>query len=198
MVYDPVGVAGIISPWNYPLAPSFVDAIPALFAGNGVVIKPDDRTPYTALRLRELFVEAGLCQAVTGDGAAVGSALVERVDHITFTGSTETGRVVAEHVEDARERGAELARDIECGTVNVNDAYATAYAAPGAPMGGTENSGIGHRQGPEGLKRYVEEKTIGTSRVGPAGPPPFVPDRLYAWGMLTATRLYRRLRKRLR
>ena len=69
---------------------------PALFAGNGVVIKPDDRTPYTALRLRELFVEAGLCQAVTGDGAAVGSALVERVDHVTFTGSTETGRIVAE------------------------------------------------------------------------------------------------------
>lgn len=58
VTYDPVGVAGIISPWNYPLALSFIDAIPALVAGNGVGIKPDDRTPYTAFRLRVLYVEA--------------------------------------------------------------------------------------------------------------------------------------------
>ena len=370
--YDPVGVAGVITPWNYPVALSIVDAIPALVAGNAVVLKPDDRTPYTALRLRDLLVEAGLpeavCQIVTGDGAEVGSALVERVDHVTFTGGAETGRTVAaqagrnlvdcslelggknpllvladadigqavrgalvgsfrnagqlclaaeriyveepryepflarfveataelslglthgygpdvgslidgdqlervaEHVADARERGAtvqvggrerpdvgafvyeptvltdvpddslpaceetfgpvvrvepvpsaeaaveaandsvyglnaavftgdrqrgvDIARRIDCGTVNVNNAYVAGYAAPGAPMGGTGDSGIGHRHGPEGLKRYVEPRTVSTSRIGPVDTPPLVPDSLYARGVLSMTRLYRRL-----
>lgn len=96
-----------------------------------------------------------------------------------------------------RECGAEIARDIECGIVNANDAYATAYAAPGAPMGGLKDSGIGHRQGPEGLKRYVEAKTIGTSRIGPIGSR-LVPDRLYARAVRSWSRLYRRLRRKLR
>ena len=375
--YDPIGVIGVISPWNYPLTLSFIDAIPALVAGNAVVIKPDDRTPFTALRMAELFIEAGLPEElvpiVTGEGGEVGPALIDRVDYLTFTGSSETGRIVAEqagrnlidcslelsgknpfivladadvgmaargaieacfsnagqiclaaeriyveeprykefleefvkrteklevgfsyefgpnvgsiidetqlervasHVEDAKARGAtvhtggkkrpdvgpyfyeptiltdapddslpaceetfgpvvtvepvpsaqaavakandsnhglnasiwtgnrkqgiELARDIESGMVNVNDAYAAAYAAPGAPMGGVKESGIGRRQGPEGLMRYVEPKTIASSRIGPIGKPPLVPERVYAWGTLRGTALLRRFRKALR
>ena len=98
--YDPVGVVGVISPWNYPLVLSFTDLIPALLAGNGVVLKPDEKTPFTALRLAELLVDAGLLEGVltvvTGDGPTVGGTLIDYVDYITFTGSSETGRTVAE------------------------------------------------------------------------------------------------------
>ena len=98
--YDPVGIVGVISPWNYPLTLSFADLIPALLAGNGVVLKPDEKTPFTALRLAELLEEAGLpagvLSVVTGDGPTVGGTIIDTVDYITFTGSSETGRTVAE------------------------------------------------------------------------------------------------------
>jgi len=95
----PVGVVGIISPWNYPLNLAISDAIPALLAGNAVVLKPDEHTPYAVLRAVELLHEAGLppdlCQVVTGHGETVGPALIDRVDYVGFTGSTATGRRVA-------------------------------------------------------------------------------------------------------
>ncbi len=96
----PRGVVGVISPWNYPLTLATGDALPALLAGNGVVLKPDAQTPFTALLAVELLVEAGLprdlVQVVTGDGPVLGTALVEGVDFLMFTGSTATGRLVAE------------------------------------------------------------------------------------------------------
>ncbi len=97
---EPVGVVGVISPWNYPLTLSITDVIPALLAGNAVVLKPDEKTPYVALELVRLLTEAGLpedvCTVVTGEGAVVGPALIDRVDYLAFTGGTDTGRVVAE------------------------------------------------------------------------------------------------------
>lgn len=94
----PIGVVGVIAPWNYPLTLAISDALAALVVGNTVVIKPDPQTAGTALRVRELVVEAGappeVVQVVTGDGATTGAALVEEVDHICFTGSTATGRQV--------------------------------------------------------------------------------------------------------
>lgn len=96
----PKGVIGIIAPWNYPLTLSVSDAIPALIAGNAVVIKPDSQTVLTALRALELLTEAGvpegLVQVVVGDGPVVGTAIVEQADYVCFTGSTATGRLVAE------------------------------------------------------------------------------------------------------
>jgi succinate-semialdehyde dehydrogenase/glutarate-semialdehyde dehydrogenase len=96
----PKGVVGVISPWNYPLTLAVSDALPALLAGNGIVLKPDSQTPFTALAAIELLVEAGvpgeLVQVVTGPGPEIGPALIERVDFLMFTGSTATGRVVAE------------------------------------------------------------------------------------------------------
>lgn len=96
----PLGVVGIISPWNYPLYLGVGDAIPALLAGNAVVSKPDSQTALTLLWTRALMLEAGLpedlWQIVVGDGDVVGSALVDRVDYVGFTGSTATGRAVAE------------------------------------------------------------------------------------------------------
>jgi succinate-semialdehyde dehydrogenase/glutarate-semialdehyde dehydrogenase len=98
--HHPLGVVGIIAPWNYPLTLSISDAIPALAAGNGVVLKPDGQTPFIALRAAELLEEAGLprglMQVVTGSGSELGPHLIEGSDYIMFTGSTKTGRTVAE------------------------------------------------------------------------------------------------------
>ncbi len=375
--YDPVGVVGIVSPWNYPLTLAMTDAIPALLAGNAVVCKPDAKTPFVALALADLLEKAGLpagvLEVVTGEGPVVGPALIDRVDYVAFTGSTETGRTVAEragrnlidcslelggknpmvvladadvetaargaiqgaftnagqlclaperiyvdesrydefldafvgatrslslglafdygpdvgslingdqlervesHVEDAvadgasvlsggrhrpdvgpfvyeptiltgvdpgsrvaceetfgpvvsvtpvpdaeaaieaandspyglnasvwtadRERGREVAREIDCGTVCVNDAYTAGWAAVDAPMGGFGDSGLGRRHGPEGLRRYLEARTVATSRVGPLAPPRGVPTSWFVRGLTALTRVQRRLQGWLR
>jgi succinate-semialdehyde dehydrogenase / glutarate-semialdehyde dehydrogenase len=94
----PVGVVGVIAPWNYPLTLALSEAIPALLAGNGVVLKPDPQTTLSALWAAELLAEAGLPDGLLGvvaGGGDVGSALVDHVDHVAFTGSTATGRKVA-------------------------------------------------------------------------------------------------------
>ena len=372
VTYDPVGVVGVISPWNYPLTLAMTDAIPALLAGNAVVCKPDERTSYIALALADLFEQAGLpedlFQIVTGNGATVGPALLDEVDHVAFTGGTETGRTVAEqagrnlidcslelggknpmlvlddadtetaargaakgaftnagqlclaperiyvderrydgfvdafvgatrrlecglefdygpdvgslidgdhldvvrgHVESAvadgasllsggrarpdigpfcheptiltdvdpdsrvaceetfgpvvsvypvsgveeaierandseyglnasvwtsdRERGRAVARKIDCGTVCVNDPYTVGWAATDAPMGGFGDSGLGRRHGPEGLRRYVDTRTIATSRIGPLDAPPGVSPHWFARFMIGLTKVQRRL-----
>jgi len=98
--HHPKGVVGVIAPWNYPMALSISDAIPALIVGNAVVIKPDSTTPYSTLALAELLYEAGLPRdllaVVPGPGSVVGSAMAETCDYLMFTGSTATGRVLAE------------------------------------------------------------------------------------------------------
>jgi len=95
----PKGVVGIISPWNYPFALSISDAIPALLAGNAVVVKPDIQTSLSPLLGAELLEQAGLpsgvFQIVVGDGPTTGAALVDHADYIGFTGSSASGRVVA-------------------------------------------------------------------------------------------------------
>ncbi|HEY6476289.1 MAG TPA: aldehyde dehydrogenase family protein [Polyangia bacterium] len=97
--YRPLGLIGVIGPWNYPLTNGFGDSIPALAAGNSTILKPSEVTPLTALALLEGLRECGLpddvLQVATGDGAT-GAALIEQVDMIMFTGSTRTGRKVAE------------------------------------------------------------------------------------------------------
>jgi succinate-semialdehyde dehydrogenase / glutarate-semialdehyde dehydrogenase len=95
----PKGVVGVIAPWNYPLVLAVSDALAALVAGNGIVIKPDSQTPFTALRAFELLEQAGLpeglVQVVTGPGRSVGTAIIDNTDYVMFTGSTSTGRSIA-------------------------------------------------------------------------------------------------------
>jgi succinate-semialdehyde dehydrogenase/glutarate-semialdehyde dehydrogenase len=337
-----------------------------------VVLKPDATTPYIALKSLELLEEAGLpedvFQIVTGPGAEVGPALIDRVDYLTFTGSTATGRTIAErcgrnlidcslelggknpmvvlpdadigqtvqgaidasftnagqlclaaeriyvhedvaeefterfvaatedltlgadydweidvgslvsashlekveaHVEDARdagatvltggqarpdvgpyvyeptiltdvteqadlcreetfgpvasiyevssveeaieeandtqyglngsvwtsdgERGREIARQIEAGTVSVNDAYISTYGSVDAPMGGMKDSGVGRRHGSEGILKYTEAQTVAEQRTGPMVPPGPVPNEWYAKAMTAALRVLKRL-----
>jgi acyl-CoA reductase-like NAD-dependent aldehyde dehydrogenase len=364
----PVGVVGVIAPWNYPLTLAVSDAIPALLAGNAVVLKPASETPLTALLVADLLREAGLpegvFEVVTGRGSTVGPAVIDAVDYVCFTGSTETGRTVARqaggnlidcslelggknpmvvmadadldaavdgaitgaftnagqlciaferlyvhrnvfedfrdrfvrrtraldlgasydysadvgslvsadqlatveaHVDDAvgksadllvggrarpdvgpyfyeptvlrgvtdemvlaREetfgpvvslaafdttdeavalandseyglnasvwttdgrRGREIARRIECGTVNVNDAYIASWASVDAPMGGMKQSGLGRRHGREGFLKYTESQTVAHQRGPRIGPPDWLPESWYETAMATALRL---------
>jgi succinate-semialdehyde dehydrogenase / glutarate-semialdehyde dehydrogenase len=370
--HHPVGVVGIIAPWNYPLTLSISDAIPALAAGNGVVLKPDGHTPFTALwgvaLLEEAGLPQGLMQVVTGSGSELGTPLVENTNYMMFTGSTAVGRKVAEqsgqnligasmelggknamlvlddasvkqavegaeralfsnagqlcisierlyvhesiaeeftqklaertrkmklgttldygsdmgslvsadqletvksHVEDAMEKGAEvlaggkprpdlgpyffeptllrrveegmtlfrdetfgpvvsistftdedevirrandseyglnfsvwtknarrgreLATRLQAGTVNVNEAYAAAWASVDAPMGGMKASGLGRRHGAEGIKKYTEAQTVAVQRVLPIAPPPMVGQGLWSRAMTFGLWLLRRV-----
>jgi len=371
---DPLGVVGVIAPWNYPMTLSMTDAIPALLAGNAVVCKPDERTPFVALVLAALLEEAGLppgaCGVVTGEGATVGPALIDRVDYVAFTGGTETGRTVAEqagrnligcslelggknpmvvladadvdraargavmgafanagqlclaperiYVEEGRyeafldafvgrtraldigaavgyghdvgslidgdhrdrvdeavegavadgasllaggrarpdagpfcyeptiltdvdpdaaitceetfgpvvavlpvsdegeaverannspyglnasvwtgdlDRGRSVAREIDCGTVCVNDPYLVGWGAIDAPMGGVGDSGVGRRHGPEGVRRFVDQRTIAASRVGPFDVLTRFPNALTTRAAVAAVGVQRRLRR---
>jgi acyl-CoA reductase-like NAD-dependent aldehyde dehydrogenase len=100
VTYSPVGVVGIITPWNYPLALQMLDVLPALAAGNTVVQKADNQTALVSLYARKLAIEAGFPESawtiVVGDGASVGNAITDSVDYVAFTGSTKTGKIVAE------------------------------------------------------------------------------------------------------
>jgi succinate-semialdehyde dehydrogenase/glutarate-semialdehyde dehydrogenase len=102
--FVPKGVVGVIAPWNYPLTLGITDAIPALLAGNGVVVKPDSQTPFAALWACRLLDEAGLppdlLHVVTGPGTELGPPLIESIDFLMFTGSTATGRRLAQQAAE--------------------------------------------------------------------------------------------------
>ena len=370
--HAPLGVVGIIAPWNYPLSMAITDALPALLAGNAVVVKPSELTPLTALAAADLLDEAGLppdlLHFVPGDGPTLGPTLIDHADFLHFTGSTPVGRIVAQqaaerligcslelggknpmlvlddadldkavegavracfssagqlciaaerlyvqrpvfeafaerfaaraaelrvegsyawdvemgslvsqdqldkvsgHVEDAVAKGATvlaggrplpeagplfyaptvldgvtpemelyrdetfgpvvslyafdtdaeavrlandtayglnasvwtenaarghaIARQIHAGTVNVNEAYAAAWASVDAPMGGMGQSGLGRRHGPEGILKYTEAQTVAAQRVVPAAPLPGMAVEVFARTALTGLRLLRRL-----
>ena len=141
--HHPRGVVGIIAPWNYPLTLAIGDAIPALMAGNGVVIKPDAQTPFSALWATSLLEEAGLPRGlvgvVTGRGTELGAPLIEAVDYLMFTGSTATGAKVA-----GQAAAALIDCSMELGGKNpllVLEDASLRRAVPGAVRGITSNSG---------------------------------------------------------
>ena len=99
VAHRPKGLVGVIAPWNYPLFLAVGDVVPALIAGNAVVSKADSQAPLSLLAARELAARAGLpdgvWQVVAGPGSVIGTALIDEVDHLAFTGSTATGRELA-------------------------------------------------------------------------------------------------------
>jgi succinate-semialdehyde dehydrogenase/glutarate-semialdehyde dehydrogenase len=112
---EPVGVVGMITPWNYPFGIPASEVVPTLFAGNAVVLKPAEETTLTAFLLRDLLEEAGLpadlLQVVPGRGEVTGQALAESgVDHLSFTGSTEVGN----HLREVT-AGTDTTLCLECG-----------------------------------------------------------------------------------
>ncbi|WUW26877.1 aldehyde dehydrogenase family protein [Streptomyces sp. NBC_01463] len=142
---EPLGVVGVIAPWNFPMPIAAWGTAPALAAGNAVVLKPAETTPLTALRLAELALEAGLpehlFQVLPGAGDETGDALVEHpgVAKIVFTGSTRVGRQIM----------AKCARQVkritlELGGKSPNIVFADAdveAAAAAAPLSFLDNAG---------------------------------------------------------
>jgi acyl-CoA reductase-like NAD-dependent aldehyde dehydrogenase len=142
---EPLGVVGLIVPWNFPIAISSWKLGPALACGNTVVLKPAELTPLTAMRLAELALEAGIpdgvLNVVPGSGSVVGKRLVEHPDvaKIGFTGSTEVGRGIMEGAAATIKRVT-----LELGGKSANLVFADAdleAAAASAPYAVFGNAG---------------------------------------------------------
>src|SRR6266850_353367 len=142
---EPLGVVGLIVPWNFPLNISSWKLGPALACGNTIVLKPAELTPLSALRLAELALEAGIPEGVinvlVGKGRIVGQRLVEHPDvaKIGFTGSTEVGRTVMKGAADTIKRVT-----LELGGKSANIVFAEAdleRAAAAAPYAVFDNAG---------------------------------------------------------
>ncbi|MFI0965680.1 aldehyde dehydrogenase family protein [Streptomyces sp. NPDC021080] len=142
---EPLGVVGVIAPWNFPMPIAAWGTAPALAAGNAVILKPAETTPLTALRLAELALDAGLpehlFQVLPGAGPVAGDALVRHpgVAKIVFTGSTAVGKQVLA-------KGSALLKRVtlELGGKSPNIVFADAdieAAAAAAPMSFLDNSG---------------------------------------------------------
>ncbi|WP_411114793.1 aldehyde dehydrogenase family protein [Streptomyces sp. 029-5] len=142
---EPLGVVGVIAPWNFPMPIAAWGTAPALAAGNAVLLKPAETTPLTALRLAELALEAGLpehlFQVLPGAGDIAGNALVEHpgVAKIVFTGSTRVGKQIVA-------KGSALLKRVtlELGGKSPNIVFADSdleLAAATAPMAFLDNSG---------------------------------------------------------
>jgi betaine-aldehyde dehydrogenase len=144
-VREPLGVVGLITPWNFPLAIASWKLAPALAAGNTVVLKPAELTPLTALRFAEIAMEAGVPEGVVnvvaGPGRTVGTRLVEHPDvaKVAFTGSTEVGRTIAAQAAATIKRVT-----LELGGKSANVVFADAdleRAAAAAPSAVFDNAG---------------------------------------------------------
>ncbi|AZM63240.1 aldehyde dehydrogenase [Streptomyces sp. WAC 01420] len=142
---EPLGVVGVIAPWNFPMPIAAWGTAPALAAGNAVLLKPAETTPLTALRLAELALTAGLpeglFQVLPGHGPVAGNALVEHpgVAKIVFTGSTAVGKQVWARGADRLKRVT-----LELGGKSPNIVFADAdleAAAAAAPMSFLDNAG---------------------------------------------------------
>jgi betaine-aldehyde dehydrogenase len=142
---EPLGVVGLITPWNFPLAIASWKVAPALAAGNTIVLKPAELTPLTALELERLALEAGfpegVLNVVNGPGRVVGERIVANADvaKIAFTGSTAVGRRVAELASQSIKRVT-----LELGGKSANVVFADAdleQAAASAPLAVFGNAG---------------------------------------------------------
>ena len=143
--HEPLGVVGIIVPWNFPMPIAGWGFVPALAAGNTVVLKPAEITPLTAMRLGELALEAGIpegvFQVLTGKGSVVGWRFVthEKVAKVCFTGSTEVGSKIMAGCADQIKRVT-----LELGGKSANVIFSDAdleLAAARAPGGVFDNAG---------------------------------------------------------
>jgi acyl-CoA reductase-like NAD-dependent aldehyde dehydrogenase len=143
--FEPLGVIGVIVPWNFPMPIAGWGFVPAIAAGNTVVLKPAEVTPLTAIRLAELALEAGLpehvFQVLPGQGSVIGHRFVTHPDvrKVCFTGSTEVGKSIMAGCADQVKRVT-----LELGGKSANIVFADAdleKAATSAPAGVFDNAG---------------------------------------------------------
>ena len=143
--HEPLGVVGIITPWNFPMTIASWGFAPALAAGNAVIVKPAEWTPLTTMRLGELALEAGVpegvFQVLVGRGSVVGNRFVTHTDvrKVVFTGSTEVGKTIMRGAADQIKRIT-----LELGGKSANIVFADAdvdKAAAAAPSAVFENAG---------------------------------------------------------
>lgn len=177
--HPPKGVVGIIAPFNYPLALAISDAIPALLAGNAVVLKPDSQTPLSAFKGLELLREAGLpedvFQIVTGGGPEVGGPIVQQCDFLMFTGSTKTGTMLAQQaaerlIDYSMELGGKNAMIIAPDAPmdrTIQGAWAACFGNSGQLCISIERIYVHQRVADEFIPRFVEQ--VKSMKVG-AGP----------------------------
>jgi succinate-semialdehyde dehydrogenase/glutarate-semialdehyde dehydrogenase len=174
--YEPIGVVGVIAPWNYPWSIPFGEVAIALMAGNGVVLKPASLTPLIGQRIQEVFERAGLPEGLlrtVHGGGAVGQALVESTaGKIFFTGSVEVGRRVGEECA-RRMKGSVLelgGKDpqIVCADANLPNAISGAvwggFANAGQTCSGIERTYVVREVAErfvEGVVRETSELTVG-------------------------------------
>jgi acyl-CoA reductase-like NAD-dependent aldehyde dehydrogenase len=170
---EPLGVVGAISPWNYPMLMATWKFAPALCAGNTVVLKPAEQAPLSCLRLAELFIEAGgppgVFNVVNGIGEVAGQALAlhNDVDKVTFTGSTEVGKLMLQYAGQSNMKRVSL----ECGgktpqifmsdVADLDRAVTSAYDGVFANMGEVCNAGsrllVDRKIHDEFVERFVAE-----------------------------------------
>lgn len=143
--HEPIGVVGVITPWNFPLPIASWNIAPALAAGNSVIVKPASITPLSTTRLGELVAKvspvANLLQIVTGPGSSAGAVLIDdpRVGKISFTGSTEVGQSIMRSSAESMKRVT-----LELGGKSANIIFSDANvkaAAQAAPWAVFDNSG---------------------------------------------------------
>lgn len=181
-VHEPVGVCGLITPWNYPLLMGVWKLAPALAAGNSIVFKPSSNCVLSSIRLFEIFDQVGMpkgcCNLVLGPGGEVGNELAANsdVDMVTFTGSTSVGQnIMRAAAGNVKKIGLELGgkspnvifadaaralrviKEIRAGITWIN-CYNPCFNE--APWGGYKKSGIGRELGVHGLEEYQEIKQI--------------------------------------
>jgi betaine-aldehyde dehydrogenase len=142
---EPIGVVGVITPWNFPMTIASWGFAPALAAGNAVVLKPAEWTPLSSIKIGELALEAGLpeglFQVIPGKGSVVGDRFLThpKVGKVVFTGSTEVGKQVMRKAADQVKRVT-----LELGGKSANIVFADAdvdKAAAAAPSSVFENAG---------------------------------------------------------
>ena len=164
IVREPIGVVGIVLPWNFPILMLAWKIGPALASGCSVIVKPAEQTPLTALRIAELGMEAGLprgvLQVLTGDGPSVGEPLGRHngIDMISFTGSTQTGRNFLHYSADSNLKKVVL----ECGGKNpaivLDDAENLDLVAEHITMGAFWNMG----ENCSAISRLIVHKSLKT------------------------------------
>ena len=157
--YEPIGVCGLITPWNWPINQIALKAIPALAAGCTMILKPSEIAPISAMLFAEMIDEAGfppgVFNLVNGDGAGVGTQISSHpdIDLVSFTGSTRAGRLISKNAADTIKRVC-----LELGGKGGNIVFADSY--PNAVRDGIKNVMSNSGQSCDAPTRMLVEKSI--------------------------------------